>query len=49
MAIVKTFNLGNTIIEVDDEFYPKTEEKRQERYEDFNKVGLEILKEVQNG
>ena len=42
--LVKEFKLGNTTIEVYDEFYPKTEEERKLVYEEFNKIGLEILK-----
>ena len=42
--IVKTFKLGNTTIEVDDEFYPKTEEENELVYEEFNRIGWEILK-----
>lgn len=41
--IVKKFNLGNTIIEVDDTYYPKNEEENQKIYEEFNKIGCEIL------
>ncbi len=41
--LVKEFKLGNTIIEVDDEFYPKTMEDNEVIYQEFNKVGWEIL------
>lgn len=41
--IVKRFKLGNATIEVDDEFYPKTEEEKEQVYEEFNKIGCEIL------
>ena len=41
--VVKEFKLGNTTIEVDDEFYPKTEEEKEMVYEEFNKIGWEIL------
>ena len=42
--VVKEFKLGNTTIEVDDEFYPRTEEEKEEDYEEFNRIGWEILK-----
>ena len=42
--VIKTFKLGNTTIEVDDEFYPKTEEENELVYEEFNRIGWEILK-----
>lgn len=41
--LVKEFKLGNTIIEVDDEFYPKTMEDNEVIYQEFNKVGWEIF------
>ena len=41
--VVKEFKLGNTTIEVDDKFYPKTEEEKEMVYEEFNKIGWEIL------
>lgn len=49
MAIVKIFKLGSTTIEVDDEFYPKTEEEKELIYEEFNRIGWKILKEALNG
>lgn len=42
--IVKEFKLGNTTIEVDDTYFPKTEEENQKVYEEFNKTGCEILR-----
>lgn len=42
--IVKTFKLGDTTIEVDDTYFPKTEEEKQNVYEEFNKIGCEILR-----
>ena len=41
--VIKEFKLGNTTIEVDDEFYPKTEEEKEMVYEEFNKIGWEII------
>ena len=41
--VVKEFKIGSTTIEVDDEFYPRTEEEREQIYEEFNKIGWEIL------
>lgn len=43
MAIVKTFKLGDTTIEVDDTYLPKSEEEKQKVYEEFNKIGYQIL------
>ncbi len=45
--VVKTFKLGDTTIEVDDTYFPKNEEERQIVYEGFNKIGCEILREVE--
>ena len=42
--VIKTFKLGNTTIEVDDEFYPKTKEENEKVYEQFNKTACKILK-----
>ena len=42
--VVKEFKSGNTSIEVDDEFYPRTKEEKEEVYEEFNRIGWEILK-----
>ena len=41
--IVKEFNLGNTKIEVDDTYLVKTEEEKQNVYQQFNKIACEIL------
>lgn len=41
--IVKEFKLGNTTIEVDDTYYPKTKEENEKVYEEFNKIGCKIL------
>lgn len=49
MAIVKTFKIGNTTIEVDDTYFPKTKEENEKVYEEFNKLGCEILKEAYYG
>lgn len=42
--IIKEFKIGNTIIEVDNTYYPKTEEENIKVYEEFNKIACEILK-----
>lgn len=42
--VIKKFNLGNTVIEVDDTYYPKTEDEKEMTYKEFNKIGCEILK-----
>ena len=41
--IVKEFKLGNTKIEVDDTYLVKTEEEKQNVYQQFNKIACEIL------
>lgn len=43
MAIIQHFKLGNTHIYIDDTYLPKSEEEKQKVYEEFNKIGLEIL------
>ncbi len=45
--VVKTFKLGDTTIEVDDTYFPKSEEEKQMVYEEFNRIGNEILREVE--
>lgn len=42
--IINEFNLGNTTIEIDNTYYAKTEEEKQAIYEEFNKIGCEILR-----
>lgn len=42
-VIIKSFKLGNTSILVDDTYLPKSEEEKQLVYEEFNKIGCEIL------
>ncbi|MCI8641515.1 MAG: hypothetical protein HFJ59_06600 [Clostridia bacterium] len=42
--IVKEFKLGNTTIEVDNTYFPKTKEENERIYEEFNKIGCEILR-----
>lgn len=42
--IVKQFFIGSTEILVDDTYYPKTEEEKRQRYEDFNEIGNKILR-----
>lgn len=41
--IVKEFLLANTQIAIDDSYYPKTEKEKQSVYEEFNKIGCEII------
>lgn len=43
--IVKTLKIGDTTIEVDNTYFPKTKEEEQVRYEEFNIVGCKILHE----
>ncbi len=42
--IIKEFKLGNTTIEIDDTYFPKTEEEKENIYKEFNRIGCEILK-----
>lgn len=45
--IIQEYRIGNTTIQIDDTYFPKTEEEKQIVYEDFNKVGCEILKSLE--
>lgn len=45
--VVKTFKLGDTTIEIDDTYFPKSEEEKQMIYEEFNRIGYEILREAE--
>ncbi len=47
--VIKHFNIGNTKIEVDNIFFPKTEEENKEKYEEFNKIGWEIINSKMKG
>ena len=42
--MIKEFKLGNTKIEVDDTYFPKTKEENEKVYEEFNRIGCEILR-----
>lgn len=42
--IINKFNLGNTVIIVDNTYYPQNEEEKNKRFQEFNKIGNEILK-----
>lgn len=46
--IVKEFKLGNTTIEVDNTYFPKTKEENEKVYEQFNKTACEILRSLNN-
>lgn len=45
--IIKEFKLGNTTIEVDDTYIPKTKEENKKVYEEFNKIGCDILRNLE--
>lgn len=45
--IVKEYKLGDTTIQIDDTYFPKNEEEKQRVYEEFNRIGCEILREAQ--
>lgn len=44
--IVKEFKLGSTTIEIDNTYFPATYEENQKVYEEFNKIGCEILRNL---
>lgn len=44
---VKEFKLGSTTIEVDNTYFPKTKEENEKVYNDFNKIGCEILRNLE--
>ena len=41
--IVQEYKLGETKIQIDNTFFPKTEEEKQRNYEEFNRIGCRIL------
>ena len=41
--IIEEYKIGNTTIQIDDTYLPKTEEEKQKAYEDFNRIGCKIL------
>lgn len=45
--VIKTFNLGDATIQIDDTYFPKDKEEKQIIYEEFNKIGCEILREIE--
>lgn len=44
--IIEEYKIGNTTIQIDDTYFPKTEEEKQKRYEDFNSIGCKILESI---
>lgn len=46
--IIEEYKIGSTTIQIDDTFFPKNEEERQQRYEEFNRIGCEILRDESN-
>lgn len=42
--IVREFSFGDTKILIDDTYFPKSEEENKMVYEEFNKIGCEILR-----
>lgn len=44
--IIQEYKDGDTIIRIDDTYFPKSEEEREERYRFFNRVGCEILESL---
>lgn len=46
--IVQEYKIGTTTIEIDDTYFPKTEQERQYVYEEFNRIGCEILRNQNN-
>ena len=45
---IKEFKLGSTTIEVDNTYFPETTEENEKVYKDFNKIGCEILRKLEN-
>lgn len=41
--IVEEYKIGDTTIQIDDTYFPKTEEEKQKIYESFNDIGCRIL------
>ena len=41
--IIKEFNLGNTKIAIDNTYLAKTEEEKENIYQQFNKIACKIL------
>jgi len=41
--VINQIMLGDTKILVDDTYLPKSEEEKQERYENFNRIACKIL------
>lgn len=41
--IIQEYQLGETKIQIDDSFFPKTEEEKRRNYEEFNRIGCKIL------
>ena len=44
--IIQEYKDGDTTIRIDDTYFPKSEEEREERYRFFNRVGCEILESL---
>ncbi len=44
--IIKEYSIGDTKIQIDDTYFPKTEEEKQVVYEEFNRIGCIILTET---
>ena len=42
--IVNQFMIRNTEILIDDTYFPKSEEEKQQVYQEFNRIGCEILR-----
>lgn len=44
--IIQEYKIDDTTIKIDDTYFPKTEQEKEERYRFFNRVGCEILESV---
>lgn len=42
--ITQEYKLGNTTIQIDDTYFPKTIEEKNMIYEEFNRIGCKILR-----
>ena len=45
--IVKEYKSGDTTIQIDDTYFPKSEEEKLAVYENFNSIGCEILRTIE--
>lgn len=44
--IINEYKIGNTTIQIDNEYLPKNEEENKLVYEEFNRIGCKILESL---